>query len=313
MKRAGIEWSRRDVLRMAALGGVHAMTGAVNARAAGKRTLGVQLYTVREQLKGDPRDVLAAIAKIGYKTVELGRAEAPTLVPIAREVGLRAASAHLEAALVTGQWGPGVAAAKFMKQPPPDQSVTLERALGDLRGLGIEYAIVAYLQPTERGRDAAAYERFADQLNRAGEQGRKAGVTIGYHNHGFEFAPLPDGRRPIDILFDRLDPVLATLELDVFWAAITGADPVPLIKAHAKQIKLLHLKGLRRGAATQTDEAKVPHPDFVDVGSGSQDFPAILAAADRAGINQLFVEQDHTPGDPLASLQKSYIYLESLA
>jgi sugar phosphate isomerase/epimerase len=166
--------------------------------------------------------------------------------------------------------------------------------------------------PSERGRDAAAYERFADQLNRAGEQGRKAGVTVGYHNHGFEFAPLPDGRRPIDILFERLDPALVTLELDVFWAAITGADPVQLIQAHAKQIKLLHLKGLRRGAARQTDEAAVPPRDFVDVGSGSQDFPAILAAADGAGINQLFVEQDHTPGDPLASLQKSYTYLESL-
>jgi sugar phosphate isomerase/epimerase len=308
-----MEWSRRDVLRMAAFGGVHALMGAVDAAAAGTRPLGVQLYTVREQLKGDPRAVLAGIAKIGYKTVELGRAEAPKLVPIAREVGLRAASSHIESALVTGKWEPAVQSAKFMKQPPPNQSLTLERALGDLRGLGIEYAVVAYLTPQERGRDAAAYERLADQLNRAGEQGRKAGITIGYHNHGFEFAPLPDGRRPIDILFERLDPALATLELDVFWAAITGADPVQLIQAHAKHIKLLHLKGLRHGAATRTDEATVPHQDFVDVGSGSQDFRAILAAADRAGINQLFVEQDQTPGDPLASLQKSYTYLESLA
>jgi sugar phosphate isomerase/epimerase len=63
----------------------------------------------------------------------------------------------------------------------------------------------------------------------------------------------------------------------------------------------------------QTDEAKVPPQDFVDVGSGAQDFRAILAAAAGAGITQFFVEQDHTPGDPIASLQKSYSYLETLA
>jgi sugar phosphate isomerase/epimerase len=181
-----------------------------------------------------------------------------------------------------------------------------------VKGHGLKYAVVAYLMPGERGKDAAYYERFADQLNEAGAVGQAAGLTLGYHNHAFEFAPLPDGRRPLDVLISRLDPSLVTLELDVFWVAVAGADPVDLIRTHASRTRLLHLKDKSPSAPTVTEEQKVPPTAFAEVGNGTIDFAAVLAAAQSAGVQHLFVEQDHTPGDPIASLRQSYANLAKL-
>src|SRR4051812_39612043 len=217
-------WTRREWLQLTAAGTVQAATlMGTRADAAAPARLGVQLYTVREQLKTQAQPTLKAIADIGYKELELFQLDTvATLVPMAKALGLTPVSMHIPAPLVTGNWDAwggasgGAAAA----------TGTLDKAFEATRSNGLKYAVVSYLQPAERGTDAAAYEKFADQLNRAGEAANKAGVTLGYHNHGFEFAPMADGKRPIDILLTRLDPSLAKLELDVFWVAITGADPV---------------------------------------------------------------------------------------
>jgi sugar phosphate isomerase/epimerase len=229
-------------------------------------------------------------------------------VPVAQRLGLTAVSTHIEAPFVTGNWEAWAAAGST---PAADRS--LPKALDTARTHGITYAVVSYLQPAERGTTAAAYEKFADQLNRAGETARAAGITLAYHNHGFEFAPLADGRRPIDVLVGRLDPALAKLELDVFWVAITGANPTELLGKYKDHVALLHLKDKAKDAPRETDEAKVAKTAFTEVGSGALDVPAILKAAQTAHVAHYFVEQDHTPGDPIDSLRRSYDYLHGLA
>ena len=102
-------------------------------------------------------------------------------------------------------------------------------------------------------------------------------------------------------------------ELDVFWVSVTGADPVALIKEHAGRVALVHLKDKAKDTPRETNEAKVAATAFKEAGNGSLDFAAILDAAKAAGVEHFFVEQDHTPGDPIASLKQSYTYLQSLA
>jgi sugar phosphate isomerase/epimerase len=296
---------RRTWLRIAG-GGIMAHAANASLRAQAARPLGVQLYTVRDRLGARTDQTLAAIAAIGYRELEVLRADLPQVVPLARKHGLRAVSMHLEAPFVTGDWTPWRDALKV-----PEGS-TLERALGDAATHGVQYAVLSYLMPAERGGGLTFYQRLSDQLNTAGEAGRKAGVTIGYLNHGFEFEPLPDGRRPIDVLVERTDPALVTLELDVFWAGITGADPVALLGKYKGRVALVHLKDRAKDAPTATDERKVAPSAFKEVGSGSLDFAAILKAADAAGVAHYFVEQDHTPGDPVASLRQSFRYLQTL-
>ena len=303
-------WTRREWLRTTAAGTLQAaVLAGARADAAAPPRLGVQLYTVRELLKTRAEVTLQAIAAIGYKELEVGRADLDRLVPTAKTHGLTAVSTHIEAPLVTGNWDAWASAAG--STPAADRS--LAKALETVRTHGVKYAVVSYLQPAERGTTAASYEKFADQLNRAGETARAAGVTLAYHNHGFEFVPLADGRRPMDVLVGRLDPALTKLELDVFWVSITGADPTELLAKYKNHVALLHLKDKAKDAPRQTDEAKVPKTAFTEVGSGALDVPAILKGAQTAHVAHYFVEQDHTPGDPIDSLRRSYEYLHGLA
>ncbi len=136
-------------------------------------------------------------------------------------------------------------------------------------------------------------------------------MQLCYHNHGFEFEPLADGRRPLDVLMGAVKPELVKLELDVFWVSVTGADPVALIQQYAGRIPLLHLKDKAKGTAPETQESKVAPTTFTPVGAGAVDFPAVLKAAAAAGVEHYFVEQDHAQGDPIAALKQSYQYLRT--
>ena len=298
--------TRRAWLQLTAMG--VAGVAAERSVSAQRKPLGVQLYTVRDKLApADAKATLEAIASIGYTEVELLRADAARIAPLAKAQGLACPSMHIEPPLVTGVWDAWAQAVK------PENRSTLERTLDEAKGYGVQYAVVSYLMPHERSGGSAFYEKLADQLNRAGETARKAGLTIGYHNHGFEFEPLPDGTRPLDILFSRTDPSLVRFEVDVFWVGITGANPVTLLAQHKGRVALVHLKDKAKNAPRTTDEGKVAPATFKEVGSGALDFRAILKAAQAAGVEHYFVEQDHTPGDPLASLRKSYEYLQRLA
>jgi sugar phosphate isomerase/epimerase len=326
-------WSRREWLASVAAGTIGGVTvGSAALDAIGGQTasstaggpplrrLGVQLYTVREQMKQNAAETLKSIAAIGYKEIELGRADLARLVPLAKDVGLNPVSSHIEAWIVTGakpaRPGAGAAAtpapaAATPPSPPTDDS--LKKTFDEIRAQGPSYAVVAYLFKGERPKDAAGWTTFAEQMNRAGKFAKNAGVTLAYHNHGFEFEKLPDGQRPLDVLVKTFDPALVQIELDVYWVGITGADPVALINELGKKIPLLHLKDKDAAAPAETDEGKVARTSFKEVGSGGLDFPAILKAAANAGVSHLFVEQDETPSDPVASLKKSYDYLSKLA
>jgi sugar phosphate isomerase/epimerase len=325
-------WSRREWLASVAAGTIGGVTvgsaaldaiggqaGSSDAGGPPLRRLGVQLYTVRDQMKEKAAETLKSIAAIGYKEIELGRADLARLVPLAKQVGLNPVSSHIEAWIVTGAKpaGPGTpassapaAAPAIPPSPPTDDS--LKKTFDEIRAHGPSYAVVAYLFKGERPKDAAGWTKFAEQMNRAGKFAKSAGVTLAYHNHGFEFEKLPDGQRPLDVLVKTFDPALVQIELDVYWVGITGADPVALIKQLGK-VPLLHLKDKDAAAPAETDEGKVARTSFKEVGSGGLDFPAILKAAASAGVSHLFVEQDQTPGDPVASLKKSYDYLSKLA
>jgi sugar phosphate isomerase/epimerase len=308
------DWTRREWLGLMAAGTV---SGAALLQGQGPRRLGVQLYTVRDQLPKDAAGTLKAIAAIGYKEIELGRNDLGKLVPLAREVGLTAVSTHIESSLVTGiPMPPPGGAAAGAPAPAPATTPLADRqkkAFEEIRKHGATYAVLAYIFQSERKNEVAYWQRLAEQLTQAGKIAKAAGVTLGYHNHGFEFESLPDKRRPLDVLLAESDPALVKVELDVFWVGITGADPVALIKQLGSRVSLLHLKDKAKDAPVETNEGKVAKGAFVEVGSGALDFPAILAAAKTAGVAHFFVEQDQTPGDPIASLKKSYEYLSKLS
>ena len=204
------------------------------------KPLGVQLYTLRNELPHDPEGVIKTVAQIGYKEVEIIQADIPKLMPIIKDNGLTAPSGHFDTALITGK----------------RTDMTWQDAIDQAKTNGIEFMVMPYLPPAERG-DLESYRVLADKMNRAGEACAKAGLQFCYHNHAFEFAGKP-GQRPWDVFLKEWDPKVVGLEMDVFWVSVAGNIPSDMIRKHADRVKLVHLKGqsLRyAGTVQRTGEA----------------------------------------------------------
>lgn len=286
------------------------MPRALAGSAKALQNIGVQLYTVRNLLPKDAPGTLKAIADLGYKKVEVIGRNLDQLAPALQRVGLKPVSMHVEAALVTGNRETLKAIAARFNFPALPDDYTLNSAITDAKKHGVEYLVVSYLFPQERG-GADFYRQFTDQMNRAGERCRAAGLKLCYHNHAFEFASV-ESILPFDLFMERFDARLVGLEMDVFWIAMGGKDPAAMLRKYKGRVPLVHLKDKAKNAVGQTDEAQVPPTAFAEVGSGALNFAEILRAADEAGVRHYFVEQDQTAGNPLDSLRQSYTYLNKL-
>src|SRR3984885_14684895 len=274
---------RRSFLTLAAT--------AVAGQARALKVVGVQLYTVRSILPQKPLETLRAIEKVGYREVEVTAENLDAIWPSLQKTSLKAVSAHLSDEL-------------FMR----DQA-KLPPALDDAKKRGFEYVVCPYIKPSDRG-GVEVIRKLGDTLNAAGELCNKAGLRLCYHNHAFEYQPTPDGRL-LDVLMKTADPKLVSLELDVMWAHVGGADPVSILQQYGDRIPLVHLKNVAPSVETRYNE-NIPRTAFRELGNGSVDIPAVLRAAKQAGVKHYFVEQDYTPGDPLQSLRESFQYLEGL-
>lgn len=272
------------VVGAAAVGG-SALSACAAAGAAGGRRLeriGVQLYTVRDRMQADVPGTLRAVAALGYAEVETAG-----LFALAPERFREA----LDAAGLVSPAG-HYSIDELRRDPAP--------TFATARTLGQRWVVVPWLAEGERS--AEGYRRVAADLNRIGAAAHDAGLRVAYHNHDFEFAPLPGGGTGFDILVAETDPARVDLELDLFWAVRGGHDPVALIRRHPGRIPLCHVKDMADVHGART---------MVDVGRGEIDFAAIFAAGREAGLAHFIVEHD-TPADSLASARTSIQHLRRL-
>lgn len=288
--------TRREVLALSLAGTGHL---AASRRAdlpltsqPDRRGWGAQLYTVRDLVAKDAAATIEAIAAMGYTEIEILQPTLPVVGPLARSNGLSIVSAHLDGPTSTGK-----GLAPFLAQA---------------RDHGLRFIVVPYVPPAERPTDGAGFERIADRLNRMGDEVARAGMQLCYHNHAFEFGRDAAGTRWLDHLMRASHAPQVQLELDVFWVAITGADPVAVLEQYTGRVPLVHLKDKAPDAPAVLLESDVARITFRDVGAGSLDFRRILAAARAAGVRHFFVENDHPQGDPLDSLKSSVRYLAGL-
>lgn len=289
-------WTRREWLNAAAAGTMAAAAG-VRLRAASK-PWGVQIYTVRSMFKDQAAAAFKAIADIGYKEVELLSDSLAAHAALAKENGIAPVSLHIPSGAVTGT---GMGA-----------GTSLDKLVEDAKGAGIKYLVVSYLMPNERSQPGFI-DKFIDAMGTAGEKVKAAGLQLGYHNHAFEFEKRPDGATVLEAMMAKWDRGTVKLEMDVFWVSVAGSDPVALLQKYSGRVALMHVKDKEAGTPVETSEMKVPRTAFKEVGSGSLDIRAILKAGEAAGVEHYFVEQDQTPGDPIASLRKSFEYLQKLS
>jgi sugar phosphate isomerase/epimerase len=248
--------------------------------------LGAQIYTVRQMAASNLPDTLRQIRAIGYREVELipevYAHPATRLRQMIRSAGLHAPSGH------------------FDYQGFPDHVLYARR-------LGLQWMVCPML-PSEQ-HSASGFHAAATSFNRWGELCRKHGMRFAFHNHNYEFQDL-GGTTGYDILLRETDPELVFLELDAYWIAQAGRDPVLMLKQLGKRVKLLHLKD-RKADQPTSQELNAAASHFTEVGRGTIDWRAVLATARHIGVEHYFVEQD-VSADPMASLRISYDYLHRL-
>jgi len=148
------------------------------------------------------------------------------------------------------------------------------------------------------------WKRLVADLEQAATKATAEGLRILYHNHAFEFESRVDGMYALDYIFASIDASVLQAEIDTYWVATGGEDPVAYIRKYAGRLPFLHLKDRQKDVPREQQRA------FAEVGAGSLDWNAILDAANDTKIEWFIVEQDQTDLTPLESARISLEYLK---
>lgn len=240
------------------------------------KPVGLQLYSLRKDFAADQIGTLERIKQIGYDAVEFAAPLETDFVPLAarmQEIALDCPSMHAGLADLNGR---------------PD------RVLEVAKTLGCRFIVLPFVDPND-----ADWKAVVTQAQTFAKRAKDEGFRFAYHHHHFEFDNAR-GFRPFDILVGESDPDLLFFELDVYWLKTGGEDPLAMIETMAGRVKLLHLKDM------------TPDGKMADVGSGTLDFPAMIAAGKAAGVEHMFVEHDFPPKPYWPSVEASVNYLHTI-
>lgn len=245
-------------------------------------TIALQLYTVRDETARDFAGTLRRVAALGYTAVEFagyGNLSVPQMQGLLAETGLRALSSHVSLESLEQRF---------------------EQEADYAQAIGCPYLIAPWLPPGLR--TAEALPALAESLNKIGGAARARGLTFGYHNHDFEFAPISDADSTLvlDYLLEHTNPANVSLELDTYWAAFAGVDPVVYMQRHQQRLVLIHVKDMS------------PERTFTEAGAGTLPIAEIVAAARAAGAQGYIVENDQPRIPSLESAQRSLHFLRTL-
>ena len=248
--------------------------------AAKKIPVGLEMFSVREQLKTDLPGTVKAVAKIGYQNLEFfspyfdwTSQQAKETRKLMDDVGIKCVSTHNGA-----------------KSFAPEN---IEHAIELNQILGSKMIIMA---SAGKVTDADGWKGVADRLTAASGKLKSVGMRSGFHNHHLEFMPLPTGEKPIEILAKNT-PKEVILQLDVGTVLFAKQDPVAWIKANPGRIVSMHLK----------DWSSDPAKGFkVLFGEGSAPWKEIFEAAEKVGgVESYLIEQEGTESStPLETVER---------
>lgn len=275
---------RRHFLQSVTLGAAGLYTNHLFADFSKKKSLGVQLYSVRDAVSKNLEGALEKLASLGFDNIELygyngtffGRTPAE-FKSILDKTGISVFSSHHVTGLAMK--GNGTILNGW------------DKAIEDLHTIGAKYMACAYLMPNERTKEN--YTALPAILDKAGKATKAAGIQFAYHNHDFEFEKFGDST-VYDHLLSNTQPDLVKMEMDLYWTSKAGQDPIKYFEKYPGRFELWHVKDMSAGAG-----------EITEIGNGVIDFDRIFAARKKAGLKHWFVEQDTSKGDMFESLKTS--------
>ncbi len=268
------------------VGGLFAGCLALDARPI-KDSVGLQLYSVRAQLGKDVPGTLAEVQGWGVKYVELAgtyglspadfkaQLDAHGLVPLSGHFGFE-------------QW-----------------AADPEAVLSQADTLGLKYVGCAWI-PHDGPFDEATCRKAIEVFNRAGAAAAKHKMKFFYHTHGYEFQPFGDGTL-FDLLVQGTDPKTVKFEMDIFWIAHAGQDPVKLLAKYPKRFELMHLKDMRQETPTGLLTGSSSVNNDVALGTGKLDLPAILKEARAIKVKWYFIEDESPSSESQIPVSLKYL------
>jgi sugar phosphate isomerase/epimerase len=249
------------------------------------RTIGIQLYTIRDLVNSDFIGTLKALSKIGYSAIEAAGYQNRKfygLNPgdyaiICKENGIQPLSTHSRVNLINA-----------------------DEVIADTAKAEMKYLVLPSVAKEKR-QNADDYKKLADEFNIIGSKCKNAGIKFGYHNHAFEFEKI-DNQIPFDILLERTDPELCFVQIDLYWMVYAGYDPFDYFEKYPGRFEVWHVKDMEAGEGRESTE----------IGTGKINFPELFRMKEKSGMKYFFVEQESFKIAPVESITISYNYLFKL-
>jgi sugar phosphate isomerase/epimerase len=263
-------------------------TSSASTLAAPKKPIGLALYTVRDVLKDGAKvkDTIKQLVDWGYSEFEafgysngnLFGMTSKDFNDYVKSLGARVTSAHYGIDVIRGDWA---------------------KAVADAKDAGQDFMVLPWID--EKNRNADGFKKTIEDVNKAAEVTKAAGIKMQYHNHDFEFKKIGD-KTGFDMLLEGLDPNLVSIELDLYWAVRAGVNPEELFMKYPGRFEQWHVKDMDKTDPTRN----------ADVGSGSIDFKKLFMHAAHAGLKHWYVEHDTFPAEPMTSAKNDIEYLKTI-
>lgn len=271
-----------------------------------KFKVGIQLYSIRDAMEKDMDATLKAVKEMGYDYVEFAGyfgKSAEEVKAILDKYGLKAVSVHQGIDL-------------FEKEG--------KAAVDYLNTLGVKYCAIPWYSVNEFHNN---WDETIEKFIKVSKLLREGGIQLMYHNHDFEFQKI-DGEFILDKLYGAISNEMLKPQFDTCWIHYAGVNPAEYLKKYNGKIEILHLKDFvceklgggpvyalidEKGNEMRSNSREDNGFKLVPVGSGIQDWTAILRTAEKAGVEYVIVEQDSSVDrDPMEAAKMSRDYLKTL-
>lgn len=285
--------TRRKFLAQSSLAAAALLVAPNLAFSKKNAEIGLQMYTLRDDLIKNFKGTIENIAKAGYNSLEtFGFSAKNQYFGYKTEDFKRLLDAN-KLVSPSGHYMLG----SYFKDGNMDE---LKASIAASKILKHEYLVVPWFEPALRN-TKTDYEKLVDKINVAAKHCRDAGLRLAYHNHDFEFADL-GGTTGYDMFLSGLDKNLVDFEMDLYWVVFAGKDPLKMFKENPGRFVMWHVK----------DMDKTDRKLNAEVGTGSIDFKSIFAQAKLSGMKHFYVEHEtNYKPNPLASVGASCAYIKA--